>query len=283
MYGRTIAEKSVLKLTIREYKGNKDVYKLVSEWRERMRAIMIAMTQDVTDDVLGALTDAAPSDAVQGYPGFLRAVQLPEIDGMYITAIVPPGYAFSQRLKQSDADRTVLYIKPKIVKGIAVEQAVVLQRENPWTLDTLPYEPPRQEASILARRVHQKEVRIIEAQRQGNLEKVRQELRELGVQLRPKDKTTLGRRVSRDIAFEVLRYEYGINVPIKSHWRPAIRQIPRFATYRFLEHAAWFSDPADERWKAIRDLPGERASLLEKVQRFQDMVAPGATEKPVAE
>jgi hypothetical protein len=208
----------------------------------------------------------------------LRVRDLPSIQGWELTAILPPGWASSQRLRSVDVKRTVLYVRPKVTGGKVVEPAtVVLERSNPWTMDTLPYEPSRFEASMLSRRVTEQEARVIESRRREELPDIRRELKDLGVTLRPAGKVVLSRRVTRDIAFEVLRYEFGIPpMPGRSHWRPAIRMVPNTITKKALKSLErWISSPQDAGFKTAEDLPYEKASVAKRLRRFQDLVAAG--------
>jgi len=266
-----------MRFAVKQDPRNKKKLKLVDELPERVEAIVKTLPQLVAFDVLKLVQSAAPKD-IEGYPDMLRVRDLPSIQGWELTAILPPGWAASQRLRSVDVKRTVLYVRPKVRGGEVVEPAtVVLERSNPWTMDTLPYEPSRFEASMLSRRVTEKEARVIESRRRQELREVRQELKDLGVQLRPPSKALLSRRVTRDIAFEVLRYEFGIPpIPGRSHWKPAIRAVPNTITKRALKSLEkWISSPQDAGFKTAEDLQYERASVAKRLQRFQDLVAAG--------
>jgi hypothetical protein len=251
--------------------------KLVSDLPERVEAIIKTFPQLVAFDTLKIIQSLAPRD-IEGYPDMLRVRDLPSIQGWELTAILPPGWAASQKLRSVDVKRTVLYVRPKVKGGKVVEPAtVVLERSNPWTMDTLPYEPSRFEASILSRRVSEKEARLIESRRRSELSAVRRELLEFGVPLRPVAKVLLGRRVTRDIAFEVLRHEFGVP-PVKgtAHWKPAIKMVPGVISKRALKSLEdWLSSPQDAGFKTAEDLPYEKASVVKRLRRFQDLVSAG--------
>lgn len=251
--------------------------KLIDQLPERVEAIIKTFPQRVAFDVLKLVQSAAPRD-IEGYPDMLRVRDLPSRQGWELTAILPPGWAGSQRLRSVDVKRTVLYVRPKVKGGVVVEPAtVVLERNNPWTMDTLPYEPSRFEASMLSRRVTEREARQIESVRRQDLPAIRAELKGLGVQLRPPAKVLLSRRVTRDIAFEVLRYEFGIApIPGRAHWKPAIRMVPNTITKRTLKSLeSWLSKPSDMGYQSAEDLPYEKGSVVKRLRRFQDLVAAG--------
>jgi hypothetical protein len=263
-----------MKLTVKQDPRNKKTLKLVGELPERAQAIIKTLPQMVAHDVLEMIQSMAPR-GIDGYPKMLRVRDLPSVQGWELTGILPPGWAASHRLRSEDVKRTVLYIKPKTRRGEVVEQAaVVLSRHNPWTMDTLPWEPDRTEASIMSRRVKEKEARQIESWRRSELPAVRNELLSLGVTLRPVAKVLLSRRVTRDIAFEVLRYEFGVPpVQGRAHWKPAIRAARVSVVKRVMKRLApWLNNPSNMRFESAKDLQYEKASVLKRVQRFQDLV-----------
>jgi len=141
-------------------------------------------------------------------------------------------------------------------------------------MDTLPYEPNRREASILSRRVTEREAQPIESARRRELDDVKAELRDLGVQMRPKGKVLLSRRVSRDIAFEILRREFGYPpTPGVAHWRPAIHMLPKLSEREFKQLFGWFANPGDSQYTSVGALEVEKPSVMKRVQKFQDLVA----------
>lgn len=263
-----------MKLTVKQSPKNKRPMKLVEQLPERIAAIVKTFPQLIAADVLKMVQSGAPTD-IEGYPDMLKVKDLPSIQGWELTAILPPGWASSQRLRSIDVKRTVLYVRPKVKGGVVVEPAtVVLERNNPWTMDTLPYEPSRFEASMLSRRVTEKEARQIEMWRREDLRAIRIELKDLGVQLRPPAKVLLSRRVTRDIAFEVLRYEFGI-APIqgRAHWKPALRTVPNIGVKKALKELEdWLAKPSDLGYRSAEDLPYEKASVVKRIQRFQNLV-----------
>lgn len=261
--------------TIEAMPKNKDVLRLMEQWDDRIAAVVQAMPQMVAQRFLTLLSSKAPTD-IKGYPDMLSVKSIAGVKDWEIAGVIPPGWAFSQRLRSVDVARTVLYVRPRTAGGEVVsEAAVVLSRHNPWTMDTIPYEPNRREASILSRRITEREVQPIESARRRELDGVKAELRDLGVQMRPKGKVLLSRRVSRDIAFEILRREFGYP-PMTgvAHWRPAIHMLPRISEKVFRELFGWFANPGDSRYTGVGDLQVEKPSVIKRVQKFQDLVSP---------
>lgn len=266
----------MLKFSVKQEPDNKLAWKLMKEWNDRLKAVTLALPQEVAKQVHLDVMKLAPTD-IPKYPDMLKVVQFPRQGDWQIIGVIPPGWNYSQRLKTSDAQRTVLEILPKMRGGEVVSQAaVVLARNNPWTMQTLPYEPNRREAGIRAKRVDEKSVQAVEKEREAQKSVITQELRALGVPIRETGKVLLQRRVSRDIAFEVLRREKGIGMPGKAHWRPAVRAVyTQHFKSAMEELGLWMADPGDERWQEDRNLPIEAASVIKRVQEFQDRIVPG--------
>lgn len=260
---------------IKESKKNKEAHKLVETWQERLDALILALPQEIAKEVHLDIVKLAPTDMPK-YPDMLKVVQFPKQGDWQLMGIIPPGWNYSQRLRTSDIQRTLLNILPKMRGGeVASQAAVVLSRNNPWTMNTLPYEPSRQEASIRSRRVDEKDVQAVEKKREADKAAIIQELRSLGVPIRATGKVLLERRVSRDIAFEVLRREKGIGMPGKAHWRPAVRAIYTQHFKKVMEELGmWMADPDNDKWQEDRNLPIEAASVIKRVQEFQDRIVP---------
>ena len=265
----------MLEFYVKEKPDNKLAWKLIEEWQKRLEAFTLALPQEIAMDVHEDVLKLAPTD-IPKYPDMLKVVQFPKQQGWNIVGVIPPGWNYSQRLRTSDVQRTVLYVLPKMRAGKVVsEAAVVLERNNPWTMNTLPYEPKKPEASIRARRVDEQDVKRIEQERNADKRTIISEIRSLGVPIREKGKVLLERRVSRDIAFEVLRREKGIGMPGKAHWRPAVRAVYTQHFKSAMEKLGlWMADPENEEWEEDRNLPIEAASVIKRVQEFQDRIVP---------
>lgn len=255
--------------------NNKHVYRLLEQWPERIDAIVEVMPQLIARQALAQIQAMAPS-GIAGYPGMLGVYELPSEKGWKAAVIAPPSKVFYQRIPSSEYARTVLYIEPKIVAGISDESAVVLSRENPWTPNTLPFEPSKDIATIVSRQIKSLEVERRETELKKVLPRVKAELKELGVPIRQKP-SPIKRKVIRDYAFEIIRHEFSVPpVAGKAHWRPALRKIPgEFAPIAFKKLYDWFADPTNRDWKSSAgSAPPIRGSVVERIQRFQEMVMP---------
>jgi hypothetical protein len=255
---------------------NKKVLKLVEELPDRVMAIIVHFPDLIAQLVYEDIRKSAPK-GIPKYPKMLklRQIDVPGVDST--VGIIVPGYEHSYRLRTTDAKDTVLYIKPRVYKERGLDPgAVALAKRNPWTMTTLPYEPHRTHASITSRRVSPREAAKIEVLRKRDLPQVKLELKEGGVEAKRPHPTLVQRRVSRDIAFEVLRREFGINAKHQSHWRPGIRAARRSYVAKTLRKLVrWLTVPADLQWKRDLVTQREKASTVKRIQGFQDHIAAG--------
>lgn len=265
-----------MQLVIRSDAKNKRVMKLVSQLEKRIAGIIRTTPRDVAKGVFKTLMATAPG-GIPGYPDLLRVEAIRVSGGASVVGIV--GDAKPARIKAAEVPRTVLYIQPVMsAKGEASsEAAALLASLNPWTVDTLPWEPSRREANVITRNVTEREVRRIEQRRSGDLTSVVAELRRLGVTIRPRSSVPPKRKVVRDVAFEVLRREFGIEIQGQAHWRPAIRAASRAILRSVLKRRrAWLTMPGNAQWKRPLGLPFGSMSQVRDMQRFQRMVAKAA-------
>jgi hypothetical protein len=255
---------------------NKKVEKLVEELPLRVQSIIDHFPEMIAELAYQQLLKTGPK-GIQRYPKMLRVRQI-EVKGVdAAAAIIVPGYEHSHRLRTADVKDTVLYVKPREYRDRPLDPgAVILSRRNPWTMTTLPYEPQRQEASIKSKKVSAREARKIEARRKKDLPQVKAELKEAGVVAKRPHPTLVRRRVTRDIAFEVLRKEFGINTKHQAHWRPAIRAARRKYVKKVLKKLVrWLTVPSERRWETEVMTQKEKASTVRRVQGFQDHIAAG--------
>jgi hypothetical protein len=256
--------------------GNAVAHRLMREWRARIRAIVVGMAEQSATEMVADVVRKAPV-GIPGYPDMLMAVRFDAMAGNAIAGVVPDEAMMTHRLRPSDTKRTVLYVYPKMVRGRATSPAAaLLMRHNPWTMDTLPYEPTKREARMVSRFVSENEVKAIEKQRNDEMAGVKEELAQIIGQLKPRAKATLDRRVVRDIAFEVLRHEFGVPpVMGRAHWRPAIRAAQQRTAALLSRMAPWFMDPSNREWMRSGTIPAGNGKLMGAVVEFQDALIGG--------
>lgn len=265
-------------MTVKPSNRNRQIGVLVNELDDRIASIIEWFPYLVAEATLEDIVSLAPRD-IPKYPKMLgiRQLTLKGIDNTI--GILASGYSYSHRLSAGDERETLLFVKavrrmnPDTGKNEASKSALLLAKYSPWTMSTLPFEPHRALASIRAIRASEREVKKIEAMRQKDLPQVRKLLEKEGAKLRSPGER-IGRRVTRDIGFEVLRREFGIQARHKAHWRPALRMARTShvdATMKKL--VRWLSVPSERRWKQHLVIRQEQASAATRIRRFQAAVA----------
>jgi len=272
--------KVALQFTVKPNNRNRQIRVMVNELDERIAAIIEWFPFLVAEQTLADVVRMAPSD-VPGYPDMLelRKINVKGVDSA--VGIIAPGYKFASRIKSGDETVTLLFVKAvKRVDRLTGERMVVseaaglLAKHSPWTVETLPFEPERSIASIRAIRVNEREVKKIGEMRQKELAMVRQQLRRLGVSRMRTGKERIGRKVTRDIGFEVLRREFGIQTRAKAHWRPALSAARTMHVDAALKKLVrWLTVPSERRWQKNLVLKQEQGSVVSRVRRFQQAVS----------
>jgi hypothetical protein len=270
-----------VKLEVRGSHRNKKVIdaafqQLLDEFDERMDGFVEKLPEELAQALLKEVTRLAPKGQIEGYPDFLTVSRVQgKTDGYSVYCVIPSAKGFKTRLKSGDSLRVVLDVHPKVIGGKVDEASMVLARRNPWTMGTLPYEPPKRDAQIVSRKVTEKEARFIEYERRKQREDVVKELKALGKPIRAESKVLLEQKVERDLYWEVTRIEFGLSAVAKPHWRPATRALTKELMRRTLDELLRrLFDPDDSGMTRPRTVPIEPSSVVERVRRFQDKVMP---------
>lgn len=198
------------------------------EWGARVDKVMAMIAYQTATAMKDLVAGRIPTkDDYATYADSLEVVRVAGVspeDGVAFAIRVKPR---ARRVRQVDSKKVVLYIRPRRRLARTPPQIEILEKYNPWTLDTLPFMPKKREALVIMRRVNGREVTKIAEQRKRDKSEWRKDLSRVGVL--PAQKGTqpkLGRHAKAvpDVAFEALRLEFGLGVQPKPHWRPALRQ-----------------------------------------------------------
>jgi|SRR5210317_17389 len=258
--------------TFKEDSGNRMAYDLVHDLPFRVRAIMRHFPHEVAQSCLEDVVSRAPKH-IAGYAQSLEVQQfhLPGVTAA--SGVIASSKAYGYKVTENDPDKSVIYIEPKKVKGEFDAGATVLARYNPWTLDELPYEPDKAAANILIRQVSEGEVRNARLRLRSSSRQISDDLAEIGIRSQTGIKRMIGRKVTRDLTFEVLRAEFGIGAHHDAHWRPALRRVVTVHAPRIMNNMyRWLAVFSEKRWlKPVKGTVG-KTSTVRKVQRFQDIV-----------
>lgn len=193
--------------------------------------------------------------------------------GTHMLAVV--GTYKPGKMRAIDTPRSVLYIRPKQAGSQVPKGPAILKKYEPWTVATLPYEPPEEEADVIARRVSVNEVATVDARARSFIPKVNSELKAAGVMFNSRAAGAgIERGVTFDLAYMGLRMEYGLEgYEYLPHWRPAIRAAldPAVLVDRQVEMT--LQDPNYRGWKApLGSLPVAGVGDLENLSAFQNKI-----------
>ena len=267
-------------LKITPFSKNKKVERLHKEWPERIKAIVKEMAFESSEDMLANVKSLAPT-GIHRYPDMLDIVDYGNIDDFEVFGVVPPEFTFRQLVVSMDIQRTALYIIPKVSKGLPVSDAAAFLAEyNPWTMMTLPWEPLTKEADIISRKVSLKEIKSVEYERNKYIREIKTELKNLGVSsFRENMKILRREKLIKDLAFEILRREFGVEGEIGvAHWRPAARKAATIdADKNFKKLWKWFAMPDNSEWRhtgRAKKTSGKIVTVQKKIKRFQELVSP---------
>ena len=142
--------------------------------------------------------------------------------GDYTVAIVLP--EIKRELTEEDNEDTVVIFK---TSHLSPRPAIVLQKYQPWPVALLPFQPSGRGVTVISRQVSRSEVAKLSARILSKSASIESELRRAGVRGAKveKGKRAAGTEVQDDLAFSVLRREFGLADSSKPHWRPAIKEV----------------------------------------------------------
>ena len=214
--------------TITQDAGFKTVRLLLRrEWDQRVNGVMAMVSYLSAKAVYDGVMERVPTkDDFTVYANSLEVVRVAGTkNGEAAFAVQASPKARSVR--KVDAQKVVLYIRPRRKMARVPPQIAVLEKYNPWTLDLLPFMPKKHDALVIMRRVNGREVLKIAEQRRRDRPQWRKELARVGAVPSKKSvapKVPKHAKAIPDVAFEALRLEFGLGVQPKPHWRPALRQ-----------------------------------------------------------
>jgi hypothetical protein len=147
--------------------------------------------------------------------------------------------AYGVRLKQTKSNTqainpksSIIYVRPnkknrKGSKRDIVKILEILVKHGPWLLETIPYMPAKNEASLFTKTVNKNAVKAILTKNTKDSEVVARMLRRLGVQKSTKpSKDEKPTEVTSDMSQFGFGVEFGMyGHKSESHWRPALRTL----------------------------------------------------------
>ncbi len=146
---------------------------------------------------------------VQGEEGNTVAIILPEV---------------KRELTEEDNEDTVVLID---TKPYSPTSAKILQSFQPWPVALLPFQPSGRGVTVISRQVSRREVARLSVRILSKRASIESALKKSGVRGAKVEtsKKAAGTEVTDDLAFSVLRREFGFADKSEPHWRPAIKAV----------------------------------------------------------
>lgn len=260
---------------IRPDKKNQQTLKFLSELRARFDAMERYLLYNVADHVKDQIQSRLPAGSeYRTLRDSFEVVRGNSAEAVYAVRAVPPDEA----AKDLDAKKTAVYVRAKRGPLTPPKDIRVLEQFSPWTLDTLPYAPDARFATLVHRKVSDREIVRLQKLREKDRPLWTRKLAEAGAtgvrDARQLDLTNT-RSVS-DAAFLSLNLEFGLGTKSSPHWRPALATVRRGSAVKKIVGRTEFqnalSRPAFQGWRNWKRLGKTKISLSEmaKYQAFQD-------------
>lgn len=249
--------------------------KLMVEWKGRTRAMRRFIAHSIAEKAHESLLDKIPKSP--SWNAYRTSLQVAEVPGqpdadVFLVRANPR----SRTVRDVDAEDTLLYIRSRQRLRRAKPKIQILQKYNPWTLQTLPFTPDRSDAMIISRKVTPREFKSVQRARTKDQMMWRKELQGVGIKVpkvRP-DKRKSAKTLP-DVAHAAFRLEFGIGEQPAPHWRPTIQFVQRQGIKdlkRDRKLSATMIRPSFTLWKSwakIKARTKVRVSVARKFMPFQ--------------
>lgn len=245
-----------------------DVMKAVRQWRLRAPGMMDQVAFRSARSIRRGVIRRLPTTA----KALKKSLVLRKVSGLGGRG---SGYAVFSSSEPSEvdtltADVELLYVLPKKAAVRLPPEIQILANYNPWTVDTLPLWPEARHARVVSRKATKNRVQKVTKKLKADRTEWEGELRRAGV--RPKRiKLTPTRQAIPDVAFESLRYEFGIGAAPSPHWRPAILSLMQGTGLKRIAKnvAPMLSDPANTAWSKPASVGKVGPTKIKKYWDFQ--------------
>lgn len=198
------------------------------ELTERTEAMVRMISYAIAKEAFDALLDEIP--AGNDYEELRKGLKLVEVSGSKkgnesaFTIHIP---SKGRNIKKIDVSKTVFFVRAKKGNKPPNKDTAILERNSPWTADTIPYWPKKSEAVVIQRKTTKKEVDQVAKDKKPKLQQFTRELREAGRRIKPYKPGSPGRikrngKALPDLAMQAMSLEFG-GGGVKS--RPVFRKV----------------------------------------------------------
>lgn len=206
----------------------KNNWRLTSELIERTEALARMISYAIAKEAFDALLDEIPS--TNDYNELRKGLKLVEVGGgkkgkeaSFAIYIPTKG----RNIKKMDVSKTVIFVRAKKGNNPPGEDVMILERNNPWTADTIPFWPKNSEAVVSQRKTTKREADQVAKEKKPKLKRISRELKEAGRRIEPYRPGSPGRikrnaKAVPDLAMQAMNLEFG-GGGVKS--KPVFRKI----------------------------------------------------------
>jgi len=204
-------------------KGADDLNEIRFEWRKRLKRGSELLTIEAMGIMVEAIQKLAPDD-VGGVKDYAKGLKVAVVRGQSDPVVLIFLEKVKRELTESDNEDTVVYIK---TTERSPKPARVLQSYQPWPAALLPFQPTGSGVTVVSRQVSRSEVARVSARILSKKASIEAELNRAGARGAKVERgnNAKGTEVQEDLAFSVLRREFGIADKSEPHWRPAIKAV----------------------------------------------------------
>jgi len=254
--------------------GAKNLNDVRFKWGDRLKKGQELMLLEAAGIIMEAVKRRAP-DEVGGVKNYADKLEVGLIGSEEESTVVILLKEAKRELGDSKAEKNTIVL---ISIGSGASDAVkALARFQPWPASILPFQPSGRGVKVVSRTVSTSEVARLRGRILSQRVKIEHALRRAGVRGAKVEDGSKGRgtEVSDDIAFSVLRREFGLADRLQPHWRPALKEVQsslkqlgrKLEQYVLTGKDSVFSLPA---------YASVSASEVTTFQPFQDKIAKAA-------
>lgn len=252
--------------------GARNANDFMNKWPDRVERGKELVLLEAAGIMRTKIQSFAPEIGGEKWADKLEVVLVKGSEMEHAVAVVYPQE--TRDLKPEEEDDTALFVKPSARSPDYVE---VLENHSPWTADLLPVALSSKEATVVARRATQGEIQRIHTRILGKRSRIERELRNSGLRDSKitQDSSAAGTEVIDDLAFSVLRFEFGVAGPARPHWRPALKEI-QSSIYDLGRKFIRYVQDGKESVFSVPEHGSVTAADLMAIQDFQSKIASAA-------
>lgn len=200
------------RLVVYKPQGFEQALRLISEWPERVRAMAAMITYQAAHKQYKMLEAKIPRK--QEYKAYRLGLTISRVSGFRGDSYGHVVYLdLKNRLvRKVHVFNTLVYVKPRRALARVAPEVAVLAKYNPWTYETLPFKPSRQDAVIISRKATRPVVAKTTQEKLRQRKKWQGDLDKIGRRDINKTRRLVFRKeaaVLPDTAFDALALEFG--------------------------------------------------------------------------